>query len=440
MDNSTDNMDRIGGLIKSWAHQQNDDDFVDRLHYKVTTLMLTSLSFMIFAKEYGGNPIRCWASSEWTGSWVEYAHDICFIENTYYVPTGVKLSKFQRTPEKEINYYQWVPFFLLGQAIFYNFPSLFWRNLKSSSGLHVRAILSMTSSATKSLDFDENAKHKLAEFIYNTINYRTHKHNDATFLQKVVCVIDRLQGQSRLAILYYTKKVLFLLTSLYQLVLVGRFLGYSNTFWGFNTINDLRNGAFWDKTGIFPRVTMCDFTIRHPAGHPVSYTVQCVLMANMMNEKIFLGMYCWICILIAITIVNLFQWYNNLSRSSNRVKYVYEALVAGHSIRKVESEPKPEYDEAKTFTQFLTVDGVLIFRLMEINSSCLISNGVLYEVYRIQSKLYEKSLKEEGEKKKKDEEKKQRNEAQKVKEMVDRVLKKRAEEKSKTPQEDTKSS
>uniref|UniRef100_A0A1I7SGE5 Innexin n=1 Tax=Bursaphelenchus xylophilus TaxID=6326 RepID=A0A1I7SGE5_BURXY len=210
-------------------------------------------------------------------------------------------------------------------------------------------------------------------------------------------IIERLQGDSRLAILYYTKKILFLLTSLYQLVLVGRFLGFSNTLWGFDSINQLRNGQTWEKTGIFPRVTMCDFQIRNIAGPPKTFTIQCVLMANMINEKIFLGMYCWICILLAITIVNLFQWWNNLSNSSNRVKYIYNALIAGHSIRKIEAEAKPEYDQAQEFTEFMTVDGVLIFRLMEINSSCLISNDVLYEVFRIHFGLFDEQKQKERE-------------------------------------------
>lgn len=110
-------------------------------------------------------------------------------------------------------------------------------------------------------------------------------------------------------------------------------------------------------------------------------SIQCVLMANMINEKIFLGIWCWICILLAITMVNLLQWWNNLSKASNRNNFVYNSLLAGYSINN-ENE-KPSIEEAKEFCKFLTVDGVLLFRLMEVNSSCLISNDVMFQVYCI---------------------------------------------------------
>lgn len=100
-------MDRVGKLLKTWAQQRNEDDFVDRLHYKLTALLLTSCAFMIFAKEYGGNPIRCWGQAQWPGGWVEYAHDICFVENTFYVSRSRPFAE-QAAPgrRQEVKYYQ----------------------------------------------------------------------------------------------------------------------------------------------------------------------------------------------------------------------------------------------------------------------------------------------------------------------------------------------
>lgn len=100
--------------------------------------------------------------------------------------------------------------------------------------------------------------------------------------------------------------------------------------WGFNVVSILlQKGKAWEDTGLFPRITMCDFKVDYysismiledkfychlifkiiqPNNHYLEHSVQCILMANMINEKIFLLLYYIFAFLIFATLVNFFHW------------------------------------------------------------------------------------------------------------------------------------
>lgn len=59
-----------------------------------------------------------------------------------------------------------------------------------------------------------------------------------------------------------------------------------NLCWGYTIFTDIINGREWDKTGSFPRVTMCDFNAACLA--PCIDGLQRVLVMNMIAEKIFI--------------------------------------------------------------------------------------------------------------------------------------------------------
>jgi hypothetical protein len=77
----------------------------------------------------------------------------------------------------------------------------------------------------------------------------------------------------------------------------------------------------WTATGLFPRVTLCDFEVRvlsnihrytvntsraRTYGHDVQ--VQCVLMINMFNEKIFMLLWLWFAVMLVCCAISCVYW------------------------------------------------------------------------------------------------------------------------------------
>lgn len=52
--------------------------------------------------------MQCWGSAEWRSGWHEYAHDFCYIENTYFIPMadGKITRNIDLRKETQLGYYQ----------------------------------------------------------------------------------------------------------------------------------------------------------------------------------------------------------------------------------------------------------------------------------------------------------------------------------------------
>nr|CAD2190569.1 unnamed protein product [Meloidogyne enterolobii] len=92
----------------------------------------------------------------------------------------------------------------------------------------------------------------------------------------------------------------------------------SNDNFGFEFWRNLLhwNSTFWKESGVFPRVTWCDFDVRE-MGQSVNHTVQCVLVLNVFMEKAFMLLWGWYTVLAIITLANISAWfYGYLSTAS----------------------------------------------------------------------------------------------------------------------------
>ena len=60
-------MSQVAKFARRW-----DDDYIDRLNHRFTTLMLVVMTVVVSYKQYVGEPIVCWTEGQWTGTHMCY--------------------------------------------------------------------------------------------------------------------------------------------------------------------------------------------------------------------------------------------------------------------------------------------------------------------------------------------------------------------------------
>lgn len=305
-------MDKLIILVKYLCELPNgENDYVDRLNYHATSTILVFSAACIFAKLYGGEPIQCWSSAEWPNSWLQYAHDYCFVESTYYVPLNESLPRNQQHRQESEGYYQWLPFVLIAMMFFCFLPHLVWLVVNKVSDIEVGTIISMASSARKGPDVEAFKAADVIAFHLSEVFFAQLEGNKkAGCLSEIFNSVCKWAKKRLLSTIYCLVKMLTIGINCGLFFFLGVFLGSEkSTLWGINVLSALyRHGEAWEQTSLFPRVTMCDFIIRQQTSKLLNYSVQCVLTANMLNEKIFLFIYYLFAFFVIITSVNLVQW------------------------------------------------------------------------------------------------------------------------------------
>ncbi len=145
-------MDKIVGLFSSLPATKNkkDDDFIDRLSNRYTVIILVLFAFIVTGHMWSGGAITCWAPLHFTGSHIKYATSYCWVRNTYYLPFSEQIPRAHEVEKRQvIPYYQWIPFILLGQAIFFYLPSIVWHGLNQKAGVDADNILEAANTFTK---------------------------------------------------------------------------------------------------------------------------------------------------------------------------------------------------------------------------------------------------------------------------------------------------
>ncbi|KAF7635306.1 hypothetical protein Mgra_00005274 [Meloidogyne graminicola] len=167
-----------------------------------------------------------------------------------------------------------------------------------------------------------------------------------------------LDNGTYLTNMYFITRILYILNIIGQIRIMNHFLGQNDLLWGAQILSDVIRGHDWELTGNFPRVALCDFTIR-TLSNIQRYSIQCVLMLNMFNEKIFLFLYWWLIFVGMLTIIDTIKWILNTRIINRRINYFQKFIL---SIK---------VEERNIFHQFcnkmIGADGTMLLRMLSAN-------------------------------------------------------------------------
>ncbi|XP_030378418.1 innexin inx7 [Scaptodrosophila lebanonensis] len=295
----------ISQYIKIDIHRVIIDNFVFKLHYRLSFVILLAATLLITSRQYIGEHIQCISDAVVA----PVINTFCFFTPTFTVvgngtaPNKSLLSQqgirpYDRETDtiKRHAYYQWVPFVLFAQAICFYIPHALW---KKWEGGRIKALvfgLRMVGLAKylkgKSLDVD-NLNLPSIGFVEQRVRdiRRT--------------MIDRMRlNQSWGAHLVFCE-TLNLCNLLLQIYWTNSFLGNQFISLGPKVLRE----RWVDKVDIldivFPKMTKCTFFKYGSGGSLQEHDTLCVMALNIMNEKIYTILWFWYAVLLCLTILGL---------------------------------------------------------------------------------------------------------------------------------------
>ncbi len=367
---------------------RNDDDLIDRLNHRYSVLFLVVFTFVVSTTQYVGNPIHCWCPAYFTHSHEHYTDSVCWITNTYYLPQSTVAGQ-PGALKQYLSYYQWVPLVLLVQALFFYLPCLLWRVFSDRSGINIQNLVESAETIQNAL-YPERRDKTLKYMIRHLDHYLEYQREYRGgccvavkhFLAKHLCLVCGNRYGNYLVALYMSTKVLYFCNAIFQLFLLNGFLGTDYHLYGIEVLRDLILGRRWNESPRFPRVTLCDFTIRQ-MGNVHSHTVQCVLPINLFNEKIFIFLWFWFVLAATCTCLSFIRWVWVIGFRYSRIRYIRKHLKI---MSKLNRDSDRDKKLSHKFTEmYLRQDGVFVLKLVAKNSTDLVVADIvaaLWENYK----------------------------------------------------------
>merc|ERR1712062_680254 len=272
--------------LKIFKKEVEDENLVFKMFTKATFVLFILCAVLVSTSEFFGNPIICENGND-------MVHAFCWINGAKHVEHslveknndlthwGCKLSdeNFEGN-ERDTLYYQWVPFMLVISAVIFKIPDVIWGLLE---GGFMKSFADDSANSV-SIHKDEEAKKKL--------------------IKSHISLFGVLKGNNKF---YYFK---FLFCQILNIVLLianfsmtSAFLDTDFSTYGTDVLEyltDDNDSRLNPMCKVFPTAVSCTMPKVGTGGGESNTNHLCILSQNVINEKIYLGLWFWFIFLAAI--------------------------------------------------------------------------------------------------------------------------------------------
>uniref|UniRef100_A0A8R1HV66 Innexin n=2 Tax=Caenorhabditis japonica TaxID=281687 RepID=A0A8R1HV66_CAEJA len=374
-------------------------EFYDRLHL-FTVYLLGFFVVLTGAKQHFGNPIDCMLPKQHDElrSWREYIHNFCLFYGTfrYELNNETSTSEFgSYTDDATINYYQWVPFFFAFQVCCFLLPFWCWAFMQKMIYLDMAFIVEYAGRINKEKTFDE-AKEKVDRIVaYMHDHFKFRRAHKMGYFAWITF------NTAFPSVLYGITKFLFIANVILQVNLVCKFLDVDSWTWGFDLLEKFlypapRNHDFfswsdkkkfasvladgsYNRFQYFPILVGCEYQLQESVNKMVTHKTQCIIPLNVINEKIFIGVYFWLLTLTALSIIGIVKWiFRMKSRKMNEVM-IYKLIKKTQETAIGTNFSEHRYNFVH---KYLCADGILLVYFMMDANGFLKTEEVIGALFR----------------------------------------------------------
>merc|ERR1712062_546459 len=271
--------------LKIFKKEVEDENLVFKMFTKATFVLFILCAVLVSTSEFFGNPIICENGNDMVHAfcWINGAKHVehSFLEkNKDLTHWGCKLSDENvEDNERDTLYYQWVPFMLVISAVIFKIPDVIWGLLEGGF------MKSFADDASKSVFINKNEEDKKKKELISL--FGALKGNN--------------KGKRNSTLMFYYFKFLFcqilnIALLIANFTMTSAFLDTDFSTYGtdvLESLSDPKDSRANPMCQVFPTAVSCTMPKVGTGGGESNTNHLCILSQNVINEKIYLGLWFW---------------------------------------------------------------------------------------------------------------------------------------------------